>query len=195
MATNHGHEHPTSGDGAPISTAIGVRPCAWCATDVAIERRPGRPRLYCNQACRQRAYEHRHGFRRVRTVRELPGQARGERSGGTGYERGIITYARGKVHALRTSVRPEGQRRETLCGALARPMAVGRHFSPWDRRACASCARAARNAPLTLGINASNELSRLRALIEETVERRLDPPDAVAWLRAFRPEAPAESAA
>ena len=50
------------------------RPCSWCASEFVIARRPGRPRLYCNHACRQRAYEHRHGFEHQRTVRPLPAQ-------------------------------------------------------------------------------------------------------------------------
>ncbi len=53
------------------------RPCSWCAAEFVIARRPGRPRLYCNHACRQRAYEHRHGFEHQRTVRPLPGQVIG----------------------------------------------------------------------------------------------------------------------
>ncbi|ALC05840.1 hypothetical protein CDES_07135 [Corynebacterium deserti GIMN1.010] len=32
--------------------------CAWCGKDVASTGR-GRPRKYCSQACRQRAYEQR----------------------------------------------------------------------------------------------------------------------------------------
>ncbi|MEO7370690.1 MAG: hypothetical protein ABIZ69_07505, partial [Ilumatobacteraceae bacterium] len=54
------------------------RACTWCATEFPIARRPGRPRLYCNQACRQRAYENRHGFEHQRTVRPLPGQVTGD---------------------------------------------------------------------------------------------------------------------
>ena len=38
------------------------RPCAWCATEFAVVHRPGRPRLYCNHTCRQRAYELRYGI-------------------------------------------------------------------------------------------------------------------------------------
>src|SRR4029077_10322237 len=85
------------------------RPCSWCATEFAVIRRPGRPRLYCNHACRQRAYEQRHGFEHERTVRPLPAQARGETWTGTGYERSQtgLVGAHSKVHALRTSVRPE----------------------------------------------------------------------------------------
>jgi len=216
MANHDEFDEPASSDGAPkndpagdagasddtaqrvvpeprspwSATRVATRPCAWCAKAVVVEKRPGRPRLYCKQACRQRAFEHRHGFRHERTVTALPGQARGERWGGTGYERGIVSYLRGKAHALRTSVRPEGSRRETLCGVLAMPAPVGRHFSPLDRRACRSCSRIALATPLTLGINPSNELARLRALIEETAEHRLEPRAAVAWLQQYAPESP-----
>ena len=214
MASHGDHEEPASSDHAPshqdpdergerwiptrYGAAVDSRPCAWCAAEIEVERRPGRPRIYCRHACRQRAYEHRHGFVHQRTVRELPGQATGQRTGGTGYERGITSYRSGakrKVHAMRTSVRPEGHRRETLCGALAIATPLGRHFSPLDPRACRSCVIAAAKAPLTLGIHPSNELSRLRALIEETAEHRLDPAAALDWLQRYRPEVPPDSSA
>jgi len=46
------------------------------------------------------------------------------------------------------------------------------------------------SAPLTLGVNVSNELARLRALIKETAEERLDPGRALAWLQGYAPEFP-----
>ena len=116
------------------------RACSWCAVEFVVVRRPGRPRLYCNQACRQRAYEHRHGFEHQRTVRPLPAQSRGETWSGTGYERSVtgLFDGFGRVHALRTAVRPEGRRRETLCGLLAAPLA-GRHFNVLEPRVCRTC--------------------------------------------------------
>ena len=36
-----------------------VRRCGWCRRVLAQQGSVGRPRLYCNQACRQRAYEQR----------------------------------------------------------------------------------------------------------------------------------------
>lgn len=162
------------------------RPCAWCATEFAIAHRPGRPRLYCNHACRQRAYEHRHGFEHQRTVRPLPGQLRGDFWSGTGYERGGSIGPKGKSHALRTSVRPEGRRRETLCGVLVQAL-TGQHFSVMHPRACRSCATITDSTPLRYGISASNELSRLRSLLADIDEQRVAPTDVLNWIRANSP--------
>ena len=42
------------------SHAVGeVRRCGWCRRVLAQQGSVGRPRLYCTQACRQRAYEQR----------------------------------------------------------------------------------------------------------------------------------------
>jgi hypothetical protein len=142
--------------------------------------------LYCNHACRQRAYEHRHGFEHQRTVRPLPGQVVGDGWSGTGYERGGSIAPFGKVHALRTSVRPEGRRRETLCGVLVAPVA-GQHFTPMHQRACRVCTDVADSNPLRYGISASNELSRLRSLLDDIDRRRVPPADALSWIRANAP--------
>ena len=103
---------------------------------------------------------------------------------GTGYERGFAAF--GKTHALRTSVRAEGSRRETLCGLLARPIA-GQHFQTVDARACVTCTKVVKQNPLRYGINPSNELSTLRSLLDDMDERRVAPSDAVAWIRANSP--------
>ena len=165
------------------------RPCSWCASEFVIARRPGRPRLYCNHACRQRAYEHRHGFEHQRTVRPLPAQAAGDSWTGSGYERGGFISPFGRTHALRTSVRPEGPRRETLCGALARPVS-GQHFTAMHPRACRTCTSVADSNPLRYGISASNELSRLRSLLDDIDTSRVDPADALSWIRANSPNSP-----
>jgi len=166
------------------------RACAFCATEFNIIRRPGRPRLYCNHTCRQRAYEHRHGFEHQRTVRPLPAQARGETWTGTGYERSntgtFDGYGFGRVHAMRTSVRPKGRRRETLCGLLAAPLA-GRHFNTREGRACKTCSAVADANPLRFGISPSNELSRLRAMLDEVRENRIDPFQALDWIHSNDP--------
>jgi hypothetical protein len=181
--------HPIGAQSAPSS-----RPCSWCAAHIRIERRPGRPRLYCNHACRQRAYEHRHGFLHRRTVRPLPGQEAGDSWSGTGYERGGFGLVRSKVHAMRTSVRPEGRRRETLCGLLVAPV-TGQHFSPLHRSACATCSSVADRSPLTHGISSSNELSRLRAVIDDIAEQRVPAASALGWLRADAPRVQTSSGA
>lgn len=162
------------------------RACAWCAAEFAVVVRPGRPRLYCAQACRQRAYEHRHGFVHERTVRALPGQFRGQTWTGSGYEQGGFSIGRQRVHALRTSVRPEGRRRETVCGALAAP-APGRHFNLGAPRACKTCAKIVRAHPLHHGVNPSNELANLRALLAEAGERRIPADHVLAWIEANAP--------
>jgi hypothetical protein len=41
-----------------------VRHCAWCGRRVPASGRQGRPRLYCAQSCRQRAYERRTAVQR-----------------------------------------------------------------------------------------------------------------------------------
>jgi hypothetical protein len=162
------------------------RPCSWCATEFPVTRRPGRPRLYCNHACRQRAYEHRHGFEHQRTVRPLPGQVTGDVWSGTGYERGGTIAPFGKTHALRTSVRPEGRRRETLCGLLTPPIA-GQHFTAMHPRSCRTCTTVADNNPLRYGISASNELARLRSLLDDVDEQRVHAASALSWIRANSP--------
>ena len=164
------------------------RACSWCATEFPIVRRPGRPRLYCNHACRQRAYEHRHGFEHERTIRALPAQALGETWTGTGYERSLtgLFTGHGRVHALRTSVRPEGRRRETLCGLLAAPLA-GQHFNALHASACSTCSSVAASNPLRFGIAPSNELARLRAMLVEIRERRIDPADGFRWITTNDP--------
>jgi hypothetical protein len=162
------------------------RSCSWCASDFAIAHRPGRPRLYCNHTCRQRAYEHRHGFEHQRSVHPLPGQVAGDVWSGTGYERGGSIAPYGKTHALRTSVRPEGRRRETLCGVLAQPI-TGHHFSALHPRACKVCTTVTDANPLRYGISPSNELSRLRSLLDDVSERRIAPANVLRWIRANAP--------
>ncbi|MEU6268358.1 hypothetical protein [Saccharopolyspora shandongensis] len=41
-----------------------ARHCAWCGRRVPEAGRQGRPRLYCAQSCRQRAYERRTAVQR-----------------------------------------------------------------------------------------------------------------------------------
>ena len=162
------------------------RACCWCAAEFAVVRRPGRPRLYCNHACRQRAYEHRHGFVHERIVRPLPGQVKGDVWSGTGYEQGGSIAPFGRAHAMRTSVRPEGRKRETLCGLLVRPV-TGQYFSALHPRACGSCTSIAEKTPLRYGISSSNELSRLRSLFDDMAEARVPPAEAINWIRANSP--------
>ncbi|SFS89020.1 hypothetical protein SAMN05660874_03967 [Saccharopolyspora flava] len=48
----------------PTRRARQVRHCAWCGRRVPDSGRQGRPRLYCAQSCRQRAYERRTAVQR-----------------------------------------------------------------------------------------------------------------------------------
>ena len=105
---------------------------------------------------------------------------------GSGYERGGSVAPFGRTHALRTSVRPEGPRRETLCGLLARPVA-GQYFTAMHPRACGTCTAVVDSNPLRYGISASNELSRLRSLLDDIDTRRVEPGDALSWIRANSP--------
>ncbi|GAA2832219.1 hypothetical protein [Crossiella cryophila] len=45
--------------GVPLTRRHEVRHCAWCGRPLPGSGRIGRPRRYCGQACRQRAYERR----------------------------------------------------------------------------------------------------------------------------------------
>jgi hypothetical protein len=185
-----GGPQPSAHASSPCSRPT-HRPCAWCAADVPIVRRPGRPRLYCGHTCRQRAYEHRHGFTHRRSPRPLPGQPTAEANTAPtshGYERGGSIAPFGQTHALRTSVLPEGRRRQTLCGLLALPI-QGQHFHPNDRRACKTCRTITSNNPLAHPINASNELSAIRAVITDVNERRVPPSQAFDWIQANTPRA------
>ena len=49
----------TRATGADDSPTAGARRCAWCRSVLQVTESVGRPRLYCGQACRQRAYEQR----------------------------------------------------------------------------------------------------------------------------------------
>nr|WP_114454236.1 hypothetical protein [Halopolyspora algeriensis] len=53
-------------DPEPIPTRRrSVRHCAWCGRRIPDAGRVGRPRLYCAQSCRQRAYERRAAVQRT----------------------------------------------------------------------------------------------------------------------------------
>jgi hypothetical protein len=162
------------------------RPCSWCHVPIPVAHRPGRPRLYCAARCRQRAYEHRHGFVHSRTQRPLPGQATADRWTGTGYERGGYAILASRAHALRPTARPQGHRRETLCGLLTAPL-PGQHFNERYSKACIACVRLARAHPLRFGISPGSELARLRSVIVDVEERRLEPAEAMRWILATTP--------
>ncbi len=65
----------------------------------------------------------------------------------------------------------------------------GRHFSHTHPKACRTCVAIVEKTPLRFGINPSNELAALRALIDEADERRIAPDGLVHWIRHNRPDA------
>jgi hypothetical protein len=73
-----------------------------------------------------------------------------------------------------------------LCGLLAAPIA-GQHFSPLRPRACKTCTTLTDANPLRFGISASNELARLRSLLDDIAEKRVAPTNALSWIRANSP--------
>jgi hypothetical protein len=55
-------------------------------------------------------------------------------------------------------------------------------------RACRSCTTITDSTPLRYGISPSNELSRLRSLLDDMAEARVPPKDAINWIRSNSPE-------
>lgn len=51
--------HPPEPGPRYFRTVTQLRHCGWCGGQLPDGTRLGRPRRYCGQACRQRAYEHR----------------------------------------------------------------------------------------------------------------------------------------
>jgi hypothetical protein len=54
-------------------------------------------------------------------------------------------------------------------------------------RACETCTAVADANPLRYGISASNELSRLRSLLDDIDTHRVKPDNALSWIRANSP--------
>jgi hypothetical protein len=126
---------------------VGEHPCPMCATPVTEVYRSGRGRIYCTNACRQRAYRWRraHG---VRTFVERDGAA----------ER-LVNDRR---HAVRDPRDPVGRLRDgrdrevTVCGAFARSVRGQRvthdRFVPEHPWSCRSCAVLVSAGPPGTGI-------------------------------------------
>ena len=106
---------PLSADPWPTSADV-VEPwwCPVCNGPAHRTRRPGRPKLYCSNACRQRAYRWRRDHQ-ARTVARPGHPAAGARA------------PFGRWHALRTGrdfvaeLSDRRHRQPTVCGAFARP--------------------------------------------------------------------------
>jgi len=66
---------------------------------------------------------------------------------------------------------------------LLAPPLNGQHFNVLHHAACKTCVAVANSNPLRFGIAASNELARIRAMLDEMKERRIDAADALVWMR------------
>lgn len=124
--------------------------CPSCDRVVELVRRPGRPRLYCSHACRQRAYRwrRRHSAQTVATP-AWPVESAAAHSTQPFHS-----------HALRSQRDPLARRRDrhgrevTVCGLLARPHTLPRQrgervpFLAGLPTVCRSCAGLVQPRPL-----------------------------------------------
>ena len=151
----------------------GRRQCRWCAEFFAVVIQPGRPKLYCTQSCRQRAYERRRGLGVLPPMDRLfmvnggpfPNTVNARR----GYECGIIGYgAVGREHALRPAGVSQGNgRRITMCGLLA--WSTPRPFASISARACRTCTKVENLRPSARAIRPSADLAAIRARFDDVL--------------------------
>lgn len=130
-----------------VGDVVGRHACPVCAAPVVEVYRPGRARLYCTNACRQRAYR----WRRAHGVRMFV-----QRDGAA--ERSLND----RRHALRDRRDPVArltdrrQREVTVCGTFARPVRDMRvthdRFVPEHPWSCLSCAALIGAGPPGTGI-------------------------------------------
>lgn len=109
--------------------------CPCCNAYTPRTQRPGRPKVYCSNACRQKMYRYRrdHGIRLLCGDRQPKLRAHGARV----------------THLARPATDPVAHRRTSqrrvvsLCGAFARPAADYAHLNPefWfdEVHACFTC--------------------------------------------------------
>ncbi len=64
---------------------------------------------------------------------------------------------------------------------------AGQYFTALHPRACRVCTAVSDSNPLRYGISPSNELARLRSLLDDIREKRIPPADALRWIRANSP--------
>lgn len=130
-----------------VGDIVGEHPCPTCSRRVPQVYRPGRGRLYCTNACRQRAYR----WRRAHGVRRFVAR--------DGAAERVFNSRR---HALRdprdpvAAVRDRRGRETTVCGAFGRPVRDQRvthdRFVPEHPWSCQSCARLISAGPPGTGI-------------------------------------------
>ena len=153
----------------PPPHAPTTRECLWCAREFLVERRPGRPRIYCRRSCRQRAYERRAGLGVVppvdrRIMQPNPVLTRNTR-GTVAYERGTVWSPDGKFHAMRPAAFTDHLgRRAALCGCLAVPRGIP--FAPVHPNTCRTCAGVAELRPCGQPLAPSAQLAGLRAYLD-----------------------------
>jgi hypothetical protein len=145
------------------------RQCAWCSRWFEAVYRPGRPRVYCKVSCRQRAYERRRGLGVLpppdRTIMVESGPLVHLPNRFPGYERGEVWALAGHAHAMRPAgIAERGERRLTLCGLLARP--VARSFHRTAKDSCLTCAAVERVRPSARAVRPSADLAALRFLLD-----------------------------
>ena len=127
---------PTGTEEDPDAEIADVHPCPVCGQEVVRCRyTPGRARVYCTNACRQRAYR----WRKANGVRLCV-----DRTGPT------VRMINDKSHALRDgrdpvgSVRDARDREVAVCGAYAGRVRADRvshtNFVPDHPFSCATCA-------------------------------------------------------
>lgn len=173
-----------TGSAASMDVAEEIVELWWCPVcDGAAHRtrRPGRPKLYCSNACRQRAYRWRRDHH-ARTVAPR------------GHPAASALVPFGRWHALRTSrdfmsgLRDRRSRQPTVCGVLARPSRLlGRRshhqFVAVSPDACQTCVRliAPPVDPLTtIAVTAAPEGSW----------RARSGHDPIAWIERLDPQHP-----
>jgi hypothetical protein len=131
-------DHPSSPSLADLPADV-VEPwwCPVCNGPAHRTHRPGRPKLYCSNACRQRAYRWRRDHN-ARTIARPCHPAEGA----------LVPF--GRWHALRTGrdfvagLKDRRRRQPTVCGALARPARLlpnrtHHQFVTATSHACQSC--------------------------------------------------------
>lgn len=109
--------------------------CPVCSAYTPRVRRPGRPAVYCSNACRQKAYRYRcrHGVRLLRGDGQATERGRGAR---------VVHLLRPESDPLASTRRPD-RALVSLCGAFVRPARDHAHLLPdfpFDAvDACFSC--------------------------------------------------------
>ena len=123
--------------------------CPTCDAVVPHPPRPGRRRVYCTNACRQRAYR----WRRRNQILTVHTNARPvERAFSRTFKRHALRSERDP--ASRPVLLPHGEEL-TVCGVLARPGRFGRapsyalHTGPWTCQTCVSLTFAETSPPHT----------------------------------------------